>query len=56
MNWLNWLYIDFVIEWLWVQTWALKVFWVDLRKASSALGEGQSWTSGGTREVLVLQN
>jgi len=33
----------------------LKVFWVDLRKASSALGEGQSWTSGGTREVLVPQ-
>jgi len=20
MNWLNWLCIDFVIEWLWVQT------------------------------------
>jgi len=35
---------------------ALKVFWVDLRRTSSALGEGQSWTSGGTREVLVLPN
>jgi len=35
---------------------ALKVFWVDLRRASSALGEGQNWTSGSTREVLVLPN
>jgi len=39
-----------------VEKGALKVFWVDLRRASSALGEGQSWTSGGTREVLVLPN
>jgi len=39
-----------------VEKGALKVFWVDLRRASSALGEGPSWTSGGTREVLVLPN
>ena len=33
----------------------LKVsFMWKLIRASSVLGEGQGWTSGGTREVLIL--
>jgi len=31
-----------------------KWFWGELSTTSSALGEGQRWTSGGTREVLIL--
>jgi len=38
-----------------VEKGALKVFWLDLRRASSALGEGQSWTSGAQEKSWFFQ-